>query len=138
MAAHRRLLAVLALLVSVLTLVTTVDADDTEYIYGTGADGKTRQLAVDRTPALYTKDFGDCLGGESLFNVTKFDAAYYSDNLTIIFHIDGTTNIKNESLMMHISVDAYGSSRFSMTFDPCNINIYRYDPPSCDHKPHFR
>lgn len=125
MAVQRGLCATFLLLLSVLALVATANARDTEYIYGTGADGKTRQLAVDRTPALYTKDFGDCLGGESLFNVTKFDAAYYTDNLTIIFHLDGTTNIKNESLMMHISVDAYGSSRFSMTFDPCELNIYR-------------
>ncbi|KAB5547165.1 hypothetical protein GE09DRAFT_967347 [Coniochaeta sp. 2T2.1] len=105
-----------------------VNARNTKYVYGTGVDGVTRQLPVDRTPALYTKDFGDCLGGESLFNVTKFDAAYYRDNLTIIFHIDGTTNIKNESLMMHISVDAYGSSQFDMTFDPCNLNIYSLCP----------
>lgn len=125
MAASRGIPATLTLLLSVLSFVTTVYADNTKYVYGTDGNGKTSQLAVDRTPALYTKDFGDCLGGESLFNVTKFDAAYYADNLTIIFHIDGTTNIKNESLMMHISVDAYGSSRFSMTFDPCYLNIYR-------------
>ncbi|KAH8907752.1 TRP-domain-containing protein [Coniochaeta sp. PMI_546] len=128
MAVQRGLCATFFLLLSVLALIATANARDTEYIYGTGADGKTRQLAVDRTPALYTKDFGDCLGGESLFNVTKFDAAYYTDNLTIIFHLDGTTNIKNESLMMHISVDAYGSSRFSMTFDPCELNIYSLCP----------
>lgn len=128
MAVPRGLCATLLFLLSLLALVATAHARETTYVYGTGADGKTRQLAVDRTPALYTKDFGDCLGGESLFNVTKFDAAYYADNLTIIFHLDGTTNIKNESLMMHISVDAYGSSRFSMTFDPCELNIYSLCP----------
>lgn len=50
-------------------------ARDTQYIYGTSIDGITKQLAVDRTPALYTGNFGDCLGGQSHFNITKFDAA---------------------------------------------------------------
>jgi hypothetical protein len=125
MAVPRGLCATLLLLLSVFALLATANARQTDYVYGTDANGNTQQLAVDRTPALYTKDFGDCLGGQSLFNITKFDAAYYTDNLTIIFHIDGTTNIKNESLMMHMSVDAYGSSRFSMTFDPCELNIDR-------------
>jgi len=118
----------IALLSLILFLASAANGRDTKYVYGTDAHGKTQQLAVDRTPALFTKDFGDCLGGESLFNVTKFDAAYYADNLTIIFHIDGTTNVRNESLMMHISVDAYGSSRFDMTFDPCALNIYSLCP----------
>src|SRR4051794_2289125 len=74
-----------------------------EYTVGTDAHGVTRSLALNRYPALYTGDFGDCLGGQSLFNITKFDAAYYADNLTIIFHVDGTTNIKNESLMSKVS-----------------------------------
>ena len=50
-------------------------ARGTRYIYGTSIDGTTKQLGVDRTPALYTNNFGDCLGGQSLFNITKFDAA---------------------------------------------------------------
>ena len=74
-------------------------AAETQYIYGTGADGETRELALDRNPALYTGDFADCLGGGSLFNITKFDAAYYADNMTVLFHLDGSTNIRNESLM---------------------------------------
>lgn len=118
----------LFLILPIFWLVTHVHARETKYIYGTDAAGKTRQLAVDRTPGLYTGDFGDCLGGQSLLNITKFDAAYYADNLTIVFHLDGTTNIDNESLMMHISVDAYGSSRFSMTFDPCFLNVYSLCP----------
>lgn len=128
MTAPPGLRTVFFLLLSLVSLATIAKARDIQYVYGTDAHGKTQQLAVDRTPALFTKDFGDCLGGESLFNVTKFDAAYYADNLTIIFHIDGTTNLRNESLMMHISVDAYGSSRFDMTFDPCLLNIYSLCP----------
>ncbi len=86
------------LLLSFLSLVARSMAE-TQYIYGTGSDGVTRQLALDRYPALYTGDFGDCLGGQSLFNITKFDAAYYADNMTVLFHLDGSSNIRNESLM---------------------------------------
>ncbi|KAK2067417.1 hypothetical protein P8C59_001161 [Phyllachora maydis] len=102
-------------------------ADDL-FTYGTDVNGITRALNVNRYPALYTGDFGDCLGGESLFNITKFDAGYYADNLTIVFHLDGTSNIRNESLMMHISVEAYGEERYGMTFDPCRANIYSLCP----------
>ncbi|OTB07326.1 hypothetical protein M426DRAFT_8705 [Hypoxylon sp. CI-4A] len=111
-----------------LSLISTVYAKDTQYITGTSLDGVTAKLALDRTPALYTGDFGDCLGGQSLLNVTKFDAAFYYDNATILFHLDGTTNIRNESIMLYISVEAYGESRFSMTVNPCNVNIYSMCP----------
>jgi len=101
---------------------------DPKYIYGTGVDGITRQLAVDRYPSLYTEDFGDCLGGQSLFNITKFDAAYYADNMTVLFHLDGSTNIRNESLMMVITMDAYGETRYTNTFNPCLANMYSLCP----------
>lgn len=87
------------LLFLTLALAASLVAGDTKYIQGTGIDGQTRLLAVNRYPALYTDSFGDCLGGQSLFNITRFDAAYYSDNLTVIFHLDGTSNIRNESVM---------------------------------------
>ncbi|KAK5654427.1 hypothetical protein OQA88_7337 [Cercophora sp. LCS_1] len=109
-------------------VLSTVAHAKTEFTIGTDAAGVTRALALDRFPALYTGDFGDCLGGQSLFNITKFDAAYYADNLTIAFHIDGTTNIKNESLMMHIAVEAYGQTRYEMAFDPCFLNLYSLCP----------
>ena len=123
-------------------LLSTVIGADTVYIKGYGIDGKTRELDVNRYPALFTRDFDDCLGGQSLFNVTKFDAAYYADNLTVLFHLDGTTNIRKESLVrtcsgtcpdaerllsdhiaVHISVEAYGENRFNLTYDPCKANI---------------
>lgn len=125
MAFCRRLGAVAFLLLAISSVSTHAK---TEYTYGTDGHGVTRPLAYDRVPALYTGDFGDCLGGQSLFNITKFDAGYYADNLTIVFHLDGASNIKNESLMMHISVDAYGSGRFEMTFDPCYLNLYSLCP----------
>lgn len=98
-------------------------ANDRVYIKGDGIDGVSRQLDVARYPALYTGDFDDCLGDESLFNITKFDAAYYADNLTVLFHLDGTSNIRRENLILHISVEAYGENRFNMTYDPCKANI---------------
>jgi hypothetical protein len=68
------------------------------YFTTTDAQGNTIVLSDDRKPALYTQHFGDCLGN-SVVNVTRFDAAYYSDNMTVLFHLVGATNIKNESLM---------------------------------------
>jgi hypothetical protein len=118
-------MAVFWLIVALLNLIPATLARDTVYTLGTDAEGISRRLAVDRQPALYTGDFGDCLGGQSLFNITKFDAAYYADNLTVLFHLDGTTSIKNESLMLYMDVEAYGEKRFEMTFDPCSSNIYR-------------
>jgi hypothetical protein len=70
-----------------------------ETISGTTADGVTQTLLVDRYPALYTGDFGDCMGGQSLINLTSFDAAYYADNMTVIFNLAGTTNLRNETVM---------------------------------------
>ncbi|KAK3331069.1 hypothetical protein B0H66DRAFT_467301 [Apodospora peruviana] len=121
MAPWNRIYASLSIILAILSVPIVAESPKTEYVYGTDGHGVTRVLPVNRYPALYTGDFGDCLGGESLFNITKFDAAYYADNLTIAFHLDGTSNIRNESLMN-------GSSRFEMIFDPCNLNIYSLCP----------
>ncbi|KAJ4419641.1 hypothetical protein N0V82_004836 [Gnomoniopsis sp. IMI 355080] len=110
-------------LLPILFSIPTAAAKDTQYISGTSITGVTQQLDVARTPALYTGNFGDCLEGQSLFNITKFDAAYYTDNSTVLFHLDGQSSIKNESLLMRISMTAYGEERFSQTFDPCSVNI---------------
>lgn len=102
-------------------------------VTGTDAQGVTRLLEDSRHPALYTGAFGDCMGGQSLLNVTAFDAAYYADNMTVLFHLMGTTNLKNETVMgkaylrlsnvakltllvVHINVDACKvSSLFSFS-----------------------
>ncbi len=79
-------------------IIPSVHADsstDVETIDGTNADGVTQQLLVGRTPALYTGDFGDCMGGQSLINLTSFDVAYYADNMTVPFNLAGTTNLRN-------------------------------------------
>ena len=70
----------------------------TQYVTSTNAAGETVYLADDRRPALYTQNFGDCLGSSTI-NVTRFDAAYYADNMTVLFHLEGNTAVANESLM---------------------------------------
>lgn len=98
------------------------------YITGTDINGNIRQLRLDRSPALYTGDFGDCKEGGSLLNVTKFDAGIYTDNFTVVFHLDGVTGIESENLMVHISLWAYGEERFTMVFNPCDANIHSLCP----------
>lgn len=72
-------------------------AGNTTWISYTGNDG-TILLDDARKPALYTQSFGDCQG-DSLINVTRFDAAYYKDNMTVLFHLEGNSALTNESLV---------------------------------------
>ena len=90
----------LLLLISFLTLIDTTLAANikTKYVTTTDAAGETIYLADDRRPALYTGNFGDCKGSSTI-NVTRFDAAYYADNMTVVFHLEGNTAVANESLM---------------------------------------
>jgi hypothetical protein len=115
--------SLLALLVVLLSLVGVAIADGIQYVVGK-IDGVRMRVRDDRQPALYTADYGDCLG-KSAINVTRFDAAYYKDNMTIIFHFEGETGLREEDVMMNIGVFAYGESRFFLTFNPCNANIWR-------------
>ncbi|KIW97028.1 uncharacterized protein Z519_02420 [Cladophialophora bantiana CBS 173.52] len=116
-----------SILVSLLALnVQRAAAGNTRWIEYTGNDG-TVWLDDDRRPSLYTQDFGDCQG-DSLINVTRFDAAYYKDNMTVLFHLEGNSALTNESLMLYIGVFAYGESRFNLTFNPCNANIHSLCP----------
>lgn len=86
------------LIFSLLSLIHPTFAAETKYVQYTTDDGQTVDLADDRKPALYTQNFGDCLGS-SLINVTRFDAAYYKDNMTVLFHLEGNTAVANESLI---------------------------------------
>ncbi|KAG7119816.1 putative membrane protein like [Verticillium longisporum] len=112
---------VVVLWVAVIVWIVPTLGQDRETVYQEFNDtnGVTRQFAVDRYPALFSGDFADCLGGQSLFNITKFDTGYFKDNRTVVFHLDGNTNVRQENLIMHITVEAYGKSRFDTTFDPC-------------------
>lgn len=61
-------------------------------------NGNIEYVPNDRKPSLYTSTFGDCLGNSQI-DLTTFYAAYYQDNMTVLFHIDGTTDLVNQSLM---------------------------------------
>ncbi|OAK98069.1 hypothetical protein IQ06DRAFT_295435 [Phaeosphaeriaceae sp. SRC1lsM3a] len=102
---------------------TALASTDPEYVVGI-VGGKQYRVRDDRWPSLYTADYGDC-SGESLINVTRFDAAYYRDNMTVMFHLEGETALRSENIMMSIGVFAYGESRFELTFNPCSANINR-------------
>ncbi len=79
-------------------LLQLVLAQETQWISAINEAGEEVLLADNRKPALYTGDFGDCLGS-SIVNVTRFDAAYYKDNMTVTFHLTGNTAVNQESLM---------------------------------------
>ncbi|KAI9838933.1 MAG: hypothetical protein M1819_004141 [Sarea resinae] len=113
---------VLLLSISSLFHVVVAEKEQTQWIQSTNSAGETVYLKNTRKPSLYTQNFGDCLGS-SVVNVTRFDAAYYKDNMTVLFHLQGNTQVRNESLMMYIGVYAYGESRFDLTFNPCSANI---------------
>ena len=131
---------IFVVIISLLSFTPPTIAANETYIAANGPGGEVIYLAENRRPALYTQDFGDCLGN-SLLNVTRFDAAYYQDNMTVTFHLQGSTALNNESLLstsqisnryslwlillVYIGVWAYGESRFNLLFNPCNANIFR-------------
>ena len=80
------------------TLQASDDDDAAKYVQAADADGERIWVRDDRRPSLYTQDFGDCMGS-SLINVSRFDAAWYKDNMTVLFHLEGGTNVANDSLM---------------------------------------
>lgn len=114
----------LALFLVFLFWVDSALATQNPHYLETTIDGVKYRIRDDRRPALYTADFGDCLG-ESLINVTRFDAAYYRDNMTVLFHLEGETALISEDIMMSIGVFAYGERRFDLAFNPCSANIDR-------------
>jgi ML-like domain len=81
----------------------SVTQDGVRWIQYTGNDG-TVWLKDNRRPSLYTQSFGDCQG-DSLINVTRFDAAYYKDNMTVMFHLGGNTALADEDLMRKLRQD---------------------------------
>ncbi len=100
-ALNRAMVSLLTALLVVLPFFSLVvdgaAVDATRWIQYTGNDG-TVWLDDDRRPSLYTQTYGDCMG-DSLINVTRFDAAYYKDNMTVLFHLEGNSLLTNDSLM---------------------------------------
>ena len=85
-------------LLSLAKVSSAVTSNDKQYVQYTNNEGQSVLLADNRRPALYTQAFGDCMG-DSLINVTRFDAAYYKDNMTVLFHLEGSSALTNQSLM---------------------------------------
>ena len=119
---HGLLVVLMLWMLPRITLCGSIDSD--LWLNYERPDGETLYLRDNRRPALYTGDFGDCLS-DSLLNVTRFDAAYYRDNMTVLFHLEGNTAVQNETLVVYIGVYAYGETRFELIFQPCRANIAR-------------
>lgn len=85
------------LVIWIFVLCSQASAANTRWIPFTTDEG-TVYLDDDRRPALYTGDFGDCQG-DSLINITRFDASLYRDNLTVMFHMAGTTDLPKQHVM---------------------------------------
>ncbi|KAJ6201046.1 LOW QUALITY PROTEIN: ML-like domain-containing protein [Bipolaris maydis] len=115
----------LAIYLSLILSITFTIANQTEYVRAT-IKGIRTLVRDDRQPSLYTTDYADCLGNSAI-NITRFDAAYYKDNMTITFHLRGETALQNH-IMLNIAVFAYGETRFSLTFNPCDANIWSACP----------
>lgn len=91
------------------------------YVRGNNdADGNPTYLKDARKPALFTRTFGDCLGS-SVVNVTRFDAAYYKDNMTVLFHLQGSTDVVSESLMSMPSRPGQEARECQLTVLQCTL-----------------
>jgi hypothetical protein len=71
------------------------DADGNLYVSSTNSHGDKIWLADSRKPALYTSDFGECMI-DSQFTISRFDAGFYKDNMTLAFHLEGVTSLDEE------------------------------------------
>lgn len=115
-------LAVWSVLLVFLSLNVPAAGEETRWVKYTGNKG-TVWLEDNRKPALYTQNFGDCQG-DSLINVTRFDAAYYKDNMTVLFHLEGNSALTNESLMRRkarshsVLTFAYLKKQSTLVFSP--------------------
>lgn len=90
---------VLTLLLIVLSFLRPVLAEvNLDDYVAIQVNGNEVHVKDNRQPSLYTGNYGDC-GNGSQINVTRFDAAYYRDNQTVVFHLGGDTMLRNESIM---------------------------------------
>lgn len=123
---------VFVVLATVFVTIRSVSADDSHLIKGYDFNGAIQTLDIAPRPSLFSGNFADCLKGGSLFNFSTFDVAYYADNRTIFFRLEGASNIRKESLALHLSIEAYGETRFNMTYDPCKAHMDTLCPLTSD------
>src|ERR1700761_5610508 len=90
------------LLSSFLTFFPGCHAD--QYITYTKSNNVVVSLHDDRQPALYTQAFGSCLpSSQTAITIDRFDAAVYRDNMTVAFHIAGSTQLTSSNVMGWLS-----------------------------------
>lgn len=89
----------LCLLLSILAFISLAfAAEDTQYVTAYDEYGESIAVRDDRQPSLWTQKFADCSGDPQIV-VSRFDAAYYQDNMTVLFHLEASTELNNQSLM---------------------------------------
>ncbi|KAI5293254.1 hypothetical protein KEM52_005704 [Ascosphaera acerosa] len=93
------------------------------WITGTNEHDEAIALLDDRKPALYTESFGSCMPHNAI-SIDRFEASFFRDNMSLTFHLQGTTTLDHEDLIVSLAVLAYGERRVGMTFNPCNANLY--------------
>lgn len=133
----RSLSALLLSLASLLVLMPFVAADDAQWIQGFDFNGTLQKLDIASRPSLYSGNFADCLSGGSLFNFSTFDVAYYAsgnNNQLLFLRLEGASNIRKESLALHLSINAYGDAQYNMTYDPCKAQMDTLCPLTSDNR----
>lgn len=133
-AVMRSTAAIFVSVLSILAVIPIAAAADSKVIKGYDFNGDLQSLDIAPQPSIFSGDFADCLGGGSLFNMSAFDVAYYADSNTIFLRLDGASNIRKESLALHLSIAAYGETRFNQTYDPCNAKMDTLCPLTSDQR----
>lgn len=79
----------------------------------------------DRKPSLYTQDYGSCMSNSPI-QINNYHGAFYRDNMSLTFSFDGMADVHyDDSLILMLSVIAYGERRVSMKVNACQANIHR-------------
>lgn len=63
-----------------------------------------KNLPDNRKPALYTQTYGDCYRSSTI-NVTRFNGAFYRDNMTVMFDLGGSTLVDGFAMSMQVELN---------------------------------
>ncbi|ATY61411.1 TRP-like ion channel [Cordyceps militaris] len=105
------------LLASLFALMPAAAADESKVIQGYDFNGAIQKLDIAPNPPS-----------------TRAASQIASAAATIFFHLDGASNIRKESLALHLSIQAYGETRFNMTYDPCKAHMDTLCPLTSDNR----